>query len=211
MNIYLDQRNNRAVKPTQARDGTIAFALYPERWSKPDDVEIWTVGGPNQFPTQIARGIEPAISPDGSKICYIGVDGNLWVVNVDGTEATQLTSSAPEVLKNLKNSLTGLELEVFKTRERTGQLLRYYHPCSYPSWSADSKSIVFTSMQGNDPTGRPNEDIWLLDLGAHITQQLTTNGSADRFPEMSPDGRWIYFMSNRGGQWAIWRIATPAK
>jgi len=37
-------------------------------------------------------------------------------------------------------------------------------------------------------------------------RQLTTNGSIDRYPLLSPDGRWVYFMSNRGGRWAIWRI-----
>ena len=37
-------------------------------------------------------------------------------------------------------------------------------------------------------------------------RQLTTNGSADTYPLMSPSGRYIYFLSNRGGRWAIWSL-----
>lgn len=210
-NIYIDQRNARAVKPTQANDGTIAFALYPEGWSKPGDAQIWTVGGATQFPTQIALGIQPAISPDGKQIVYVGVDGNLWVVNVDGSNATQLAVGADRIPGRLKQSLSGVELAQFEYYEKKQSLLRFYQPYSFPSWSPDGKWILFSSMEGNDPTGRPGDDIWLMALDGSSKQQLTTNGSVDRFPLMSPDGNHIYFYSNRGLKWAIWRISSPVK
>ncbi|HEX5399590.1 MAG TPA: hypothetical protein VFY06_11145, partial [Verrucomicrobiae bacterium] len=84
-------------------------------------------------------------------------------------------------------------------------------PFSYPAWSADGSGIVYTAMEGSDSTGRPNEDIWFMNFDGSNKQQLTTNGSIDRYPLLSPDRKWVYFMSNRGGRWAIWRIAAPAK
>lgn len=212
--IYLDQRGMRAVQPSQAndatdsREATICFALYPEDWKTPNDVEIWTIGGPNKFPTQIAKGVMPQVSPDGKRIAYIGPDSNLWMVNVDGSMATQLTVGAADILKRYKESLSMDELAQIKLFEDRGELLKYFPPYSFPCWDADGKRIAYTSMQANDPTGRPNEDIWMIDEQGN-NQQLTTNGSADRFPVFSPDGKWIYFVSNRGRNWAIWRIAAP--
>ena len=38
--------------------------------------------------------------------------------------------------------------------------------------------------------------------------QVTTNGSWDDHPAWDPNGSAIYFRSNRGGEWNIWRITT---
>ena len=207
--IYMDRRGQRAVSPSMAGDGTVAFALYPENWTGPKDGQIWTTGGPNAFPTQVARGIQPRISPDGRYIAYVGTDGNIWMVGSDGREATQLTLGAKDILDRFKEKLAGSELSEFKLHEKNGRALRVYPPYSHPSWSHDSKRIVYTSMEGNDPTGRPNQDIWIMNRDGSGSQQLTTNGSVDRSPVLSPDHRHIYFISNRGLRWAVWRIAAP--
>ena len=207
--IYVDRRGERAVSPSMAGDGTVAFALYPDNWTGPKDGQIWTVGGRNVFTTQVAKGVHPRISPDGRHIAYVGADGNIWVVGSDGKGKTSLTNRAKEIIDRFKKKLAGPELSEFKAHEKDGRVLRVYSPYSHPSWSSDSKRIVYTSMEGPDPTGRPNQDIWIMNRDGSGPQQLTTNGSVDRSPVMSPDHRHIYFVSNRGLRWAIWRIPAP--
>lgn len=208
-NIYVDHRGARAVKANQSQDGVITFALYPAGWNTIADVQIWTVGGSSKFPTQIARGIQPQISPNGKQIVFIGTDGNVWSVNSDGTGATQLTQGADQILARYRKKLLWSELAQFQSYQSQGKLLRHVHPFSYPSWSPDGRWILYTSMEGNDATGRPNEDIWVMYRDGTRKKQLTTNGSVDRYPVMSPDHRYVYFMSNRGLKWAIWRIEKP--
>jgi len=208
--IYV-HRDARLMRPTQARDGTVAFCMeVPNALDAKQRFTVWTLGGSNQFPTQIQIGSQPAISPDGKRIAYIGADGNLWVVNIDGSQATQLSFGADKIVERYKSSLSQEELTRYESF--VGQFgFPEKMPFSYPSWSADGQRIAYTGMEGSDATGRPNEDIWIMDYDGANKQQLTTNGSIDRYPLLSPDGKWVYFMSNRGGRWAIWRIAAPSR
>jgi len=204
--VYVDPRGARVLRPTQAMNGTIAFCLEdPDPIEEKNRYTVWTIGGVNEYPTQIQVGSQPAISPDGSRISYIGSDGNLWVVNVEGTHATQLTSDAHKILTRYKESLGKQELKWYKWFVREVGVPERM-PYSYPSWSPDGQHILYTSMEGSDPTGRPNEDVWIMRFDGAGKRQLTTNGSIDRYPLISPDSQWVYFMSNRGGYWAIWRI-----
>jgi Tol biopolymer transport system component len=194
--IYTDDRDFTALKPTQGKDGTIAFALHPNNILKRE--EIWTVEGPNQYPTRICEGSLPQISPSGKQIAYIGIDGNLWVVNSDGTQPTQLTTRFADIRD---------KIDATKERPMTAAELQRLLPYSYPSWSPDGKTILYVSMRGHDEKGRPNEDIWAIAADGGQPEQLTFNGSVDTFPVMSPDGKHVYFLSNRGQRWAIWRMA----
>lgn len=203
-NIYIDNREAVALKPTQARDGTIAFSLERDIRRGTTLSEIWTIGGENQYPTMIGEGTHPAISPAGTHVAYVGNDRNLWVMRVDGSQKTQLTYAADRVMESYRENLNTAERRLFDRYERQG--FRPVRPYSYPSWSADGRTILYTAMEGNDPTGRPNEDIWSMNLDGSGKRQLTTNGSTDRYPLLSPDNRHVYFLSNRGQRWAIWRI-----
>jgi hypothetical protein len=92
---YLRAPDARILRPTQALDVTISFAVdEPNPIDAKQRFTIWTLGGANQFPTQIQIGSQPAISPDGKQIAFIGKDDNVWVVNTDGSQATELTTDA---------------------------------------------------------------------------------------------------------------------
>jgi Tol biopolymer transport system component len=72
---------------------------------------------------------------------------------------------------------------------------------SFPDWWGEY--IVFTSQKGGnwdiyrvtlDTLGRPTGD----------PKQLTTDNADDVTPVFSPDGRFIFFRSDRKEEWAIW-------
>jgi dipeptidyl aminopeptidase/acylaminoacyl peptidase len=78
-----------------------------------------------------------------------------------------------------------------------------------PVWSKDGSRIAFVSDRGLDEDRHHNRDIWYIDM-AHPERpvQITTNGSVDDCPTWDPSGDAIYFRSNRGGEWGIWKIAV---
>ncbi|MCS7033950.1 MAG: hypothetical protein NZ561_08135, partial [Phycisphaerae bacterium] len=74
-------------------------------------------------------------------------------------------------------------------------------------WNKDGSRIAFVSDRGVDEDQRNNYDIWVMDLARPDQPiQITTNPSHDDCPAWDPSGQFIYFRSNRGGEWNIWKI-----
>jgi len=70
-----------------------------------------------------------------------------------------------------------------------------------PNWSPDSARIVFDAR----PAGNP--DIYEVEVQGGPLRRLTSDPAENIIPSYSRDGRWIYFTSNRGGSFQIWKIA----
>jgi len=168
-------------QPSVARNGVIAYTYKPQyQNTSVGSNQVWTLGGENQYPTQLREGSMPAVSPDGKQIAYIGPDGQLWKMPVNGQNPVQLTSSA-----------------VQKEGKR------------HPTWSPDGEYILYASDEGRDKDNLPNYDIWMMREDGTAVRQLTTNGSIDDYPVVSPDQKYVYFVSNRGFKEGIWRIPFP--
>ncbi len=66
-----------------------------------------------------------------------------------------------------------------------------------PSWSPDSRKVVFSFMPSAE-LGDRSSYIFTRDLASGSRTQVTYDpGFADSRPEWSPDGTFIYFSSNR--------------
>jgi hypothetical protein len=76
-----------------------------------------------------------------------------------------------------------------------------------PSWSRDANEIAFATNRGLGDDRRKNSNIWIIDF-SHPDKptQVTNNGSVDDSPVWDPGGDALYFRSNRGGAWGIWKI-----
>jgi len=67
------------------------------------------------------------------------------------------------------------------------------------AWSPNGDLVFSSSATGN-------ADIWLIDAKASTQKQLTTEVATDIEPVFSPDGRFIVFVSDRGGKYNLWRM-----
>jgi len=83
-------------------------------------------------------------------------------------------------------------------------LVRLTEPTGYrlgaPRWSPDSRWIAYDAQ-----TGDGHFDIYLIDAAGGQPRCLTPQGSDENLPSFSRDGKWVYFASNRGGRYEVWR------
>jgi hypothetical protein len=79
-----------------------------------------------------------------------------------------------------------------------------------PAWSRTGGKIAYASDGAPDATGRRNYDVYVISLSdpAHPVR-VTQNGSWDDSPAWDPTGKSVYFRSNRGGKWGIWKAQVP--
>ncbi len=182
------------TQPAVASDGTMVFTYLPDYRRRgmalsKSAAQIWSLGGKVDYPTQLREGSAGAISPDGNEIAFIGENGQIWTIGIDGRNPTQVTSSA-----------------LAKDRLSGGRM-----PKRDPSWTGDGKQIIYSAADGKDSENYSNYDIWMIPRNGGASKQLTSNGSYDIGPKVSADGQWIYFLSNRGFTDGIWRIPFPTE
>ena len=67
------------------------------------------------------------------------------------------------------------------------------------AWTPDGK-IIYTSEDGSE------QNLWLADLNGGPPRQLTTHVGYNEQPRVTPDGRYIVFVSNRSGRPHLWRM-----
>jgi hypothetical protein len=81
----------------------------------------------------------------------------------------------------------------------------------YPSWSPDGSQIAYAFS----PSLLSAWNLFVVDVPAGTTRQLTSTHRQDWYPAWSPDGSRIAFTSDRDGDNAIWWVGrdggTPEK
>jgi Tol biopolymer transport system component len=162
---------------SETNNNLVVFASNPPNAEEP---QIWSVHLDGGMETQLREGEYPQISPDCRKILFIRRD--------------KITKKKQLWVMNIEGSgetqLTqNTDYEIFSAR-----------------WSPDGKWITYASDEGLDSQKRHNRDIWLMTPDGSKRTQLTTNGSYDDSPCWDSKGEYIYFRSNRGGAWNIWRV-----
>ena len=95
-------------------------------------------------------------------------------------------------------SAKGLTIDDMLAMQRVGE----------PVVSPDGRQVAFSVRDTDYDANRGRLDVWVATVDGASVRRLTTHPENDSEPRWTRDGRWIYFLSSRGGSSQVWRIAA---
>ncbi|HEY1241359.1 MAG TPA: adenylate/guanylate cyclase domain-containing protein [Bryobacteraceae bacterium] len=129
------------------------------------------------------HGYDPSWSPDGTLLVY-------------ATEGIQ----RPDDRHTPKSALESVNV-------RTGEIRTIYDGDAVsPMWSPHGLRIAFWAV---DRQG--HRDIATISASGEEPRSITNDAAVDWDPVWSPDGRYIYFASDRDGPSTLWRVAIDER
>ncbi len=216
------------MSPSFSPDGK--FLVYTRREAGRWDLyerDLSSLAVTELTPGFSADNLQPAWSPDGKNIVFRSEreGGGIFLLDTKTRKISQLTDRgyhpawSPDSSKIVYSSETfsdpaeasGLDVSaIFVVDVRTKRTARLgsgksIYDAIQPSWSPDGRRIAFW---GTDRDGE--RDIWSVAANAVDGRPLdavrvTHDTWTDWDPQWSPDGRYLYFSSDRGGSMNLWR------
>jgi len=205
--------------PSLSPDGE--WIVYAGEVSGNRDIYLLSVGGQNAINLTAdspADDDQPAFSPDGERIAFRSErdGGGIFVMGRTGEavrrvtgrgfkpswspDGTQIVFATENVDLNPQNSESRGEL--WAADVATGETRRITDvDAALPSWSPHGGRVAFLHRLGRTAGGH----VWTVRADGSEPVPATEGVARDWNPAWSPDGRYLYFVSDRGGSMNLWR------
>lgn len=150
--------------------------------------------------------------PDESGLLAVATEtpggpSQLWKISIPGGEVSKITNA----VSSFSSISASADLQKILLIQVRANSMLYLASMSDPddvrpiaqaaavAWTNDGNLIYAADSSGN-------RDIWRFEKDRSDQKQLTVEPGIDQLPAVSPDGRFIVFVSNRTGKNAIWRM-----
>ena len=151
--------------------------------SERDGGGIFVMGRTGEAVRRVTRaGFNPTWSPDGSHLAFASERIELNPQNSEG-----------------RKGLWVVDVQSGDVRQVSGEDM------ALPNWSPHGHRIAFTRRLGEGESDAQS-DVWTVSALGGDAVPVTRGVATDWNPAWSPDGRYLYFASNRSGSMNLWRV-----
>ena len=185
------------------------------------DIYLQRVGGKN--PINLTKDsssddTQPTFSPDGERIAFRSErqGGGIFVMGATGESVKRLSDFGsnpawspdgkeiacadegpvdPAFRSNANSRIWAVNVATGERRQVTkGDSIQ-------PNWSPHGNRIAYGGRRN-----AAQRDIWTIPAGGGETTEVTNDQAIEGSPAWSPDGKYLYFASDRGGSMNVWRV-----
>ena len=201
--------------------------VYASNESGSFDLFMQRVGGKNATPltpNTPSHDSEPAVSPNGELIAFWSNRGpaGIYVMEAGGENVRLVTTSchhpawSPDGREIVCSTAAHTAPATRNTRlsalwivnpENGAKRMLCGNDAMQPSWSPNGLRIAFWFM----PPSSGRSDIATIAREGGEIELITKDASTNWNPVWSPDGKFLYFASDRTGNMGFWRVAIDEK
>jgi Tol biopolymer transport system component len=215
----LTNQEGRESSPSLSPDG--AFFVYVKSVDGDADLYLQRGGGGNPInltPDSAVDDTQPAFSPDGQQIAFRSEreGGGIFVMGATGESVKRVSDfgfnpawspdGADLVVATEGVATPGARAsrsQLWRIAVATGEKrLVFAGDAVQPNWSPHGDRIAFWSVV----PGSAKRVLWTIPAGGDKAVPATGDDFLNWSPVWSPDGRHLYFASDRGGTMNLWRV-----
>lgn len=183
---------------------------------------LWQVaaagGNAELVMTGAKNPLTPTIAPNGKWLAYVeqAEDINIWRYEIGSEPNTPLRFAASSRAEH-SPALSPDGKKLAFVSDRSGEdgiwvadadgsnLINLISAeCDAPRFSPDGKRLAFAAKNAGDK----NSSIFVASVEGGEPRRLTDGSARDDYPAWSADGRFLYFRSNRNGDFQIWKMPS---
>jgi Tol biopolymer transport system component len=215
----LSDRPGEERHPSFSSDGKqfVYASLTGDQWN----IYLQRTGGSAAI--QLTQGLgdcmQPALSPDGAHILFRAErdGGGLYVMEPTGENPRRLTADgyypawAPDSrhfvyseVNFISPSQRGVQVNLLHIADTAdgSQRTLVSGDAAQPAWSPHGYRIAYWSLRA----GGQRDIVTVAASGKESPLAVTNDSALDWNPVWSPSGRYLYFLSDRGGPMNVWRV-----
>ena len=204
--------------PLWAPDGRTIICSYGNTTGGSQDVQLIEVNVADAAKRDLSpkiffRVTKMAWLADGKNLILsarrnLGENNQLWRLSYPAMELTQITQGLTSyadlsVTPNGERAVASQEtlssdVWIGSSREPTS-LKKMTQAAGSFSWAPDGRLVYSSTASGN-------RDLWIMRADGTEQKQLTVDPALDINPRVTPDNRFVVFVSNRTGAFQLWRM-----